>query len=68
MAGNLSMICAAWSSMAARYSADRAFWQSTLWIRRTGWVAAELELRWNRALARVGEIESRIAAHDGSTL
>ncbi|MER8911874.1 hypothetical protein NKH99_30240 [Mesorhizobium sp. M0854] len=31
-------------------------------------VAAELELRWNRALTRVGEIESRIAAQDGSTL
>ncbi|WP_287241542.1 hypothetical protein [Mesorhizobium sp.] len=24
-------------------------------------------MRWNRALARVGEIESRIAAHDAST-
>ncbi|MER9217304.1 recombinase family protein, partial [Mesorhizobium sp. M0663] len=30
-------------------------------------VAAELELRWNRALTRVGEIESRIAAHAAST-
>jgi hypothetical protein len=27
-------------------------------------VAAELELRWNRALERVDEIEARIAAHD----
>ena len=30
-------------------------------------VAAELEARWNRALTRVGEIESRIAAHDAAT-
>jgi hypothetical protein len=27
-------------------------------------VAAELELRWNRALTRVSEMEARIAAHD----
>jgi hypothetical protein len=27
-------------------------------------VAAELEVRWNRALTRVAEIEARIAAHD----
>ena len=30
-------------------------------------IAAELELRWNRTLARVGEIEAKIAAHDTST-
>jgi hypothetical protein len=29
-------------------------------------VAAELEARWNRALARAGEIEARIAAHDAA--
>src|SRR5216684_3985738 len=30
-------------------------------------LAAELELRWNSALTRVGEIETRIAAHDAAT-
>jgi hypothetical protein len=30
-------------------------------------IAAELELRWNSALTRVGEIETRIAAHDAAT-
>lgn len=52
---------------AARYSADRAFRQYDAIDPRNRLVAAELELRWNRALTRVGEIESRIAAHAAST-
>jgi len=52
---------------AARYSADRAFRQYDLIDPENRLVAAELEARWNRALARVGEIEARIAAHDAST-
>ncbi|MER8440154.1 hypothetical protein NKH36_30895 [Mesorhizobium sp. M1312] len=52
---------------AAPYSADRAFRQYDAIDPQNRLVAAELELRWNRALARVGEIESRIAAHDAST-
>ena len=36
-------------------------------IRENRLVAAELELRWNRTLIRVGEIESKIAAHDTAT-
>ena len=51
---------------AARYSADRAFRQYDTADPQNRLVAAELELRWNRALARVGEIETRIAAHDAS--
>ncbi|CDX11347.1 hypothetical protein MPL3356_10004 [Mesorhizobium plurifarium] len=51
---------------AARYSANRAFRQYDAIYPQNWLVAAELELRWNRALTRVGEIESRIAAHDGS--
>src|SRR5258708_37583486 len=31
-----------------------------------GLIGAELEWRWNSALTRVGEIETRIAAHDAS--
>ncbi|MER9664078.1 recombinase family protein [Mesorhizobium sp. M0159] len=52
---------------AARYNADRAFRQYDAIDPQNRLVAAELELRWNRALTRVGEIESRIAAHDAST-
>jgi DNA invertase Pin-like site-specific DNA recombinase len=52
---------------AARYGADRAFRQYDAADPQNRLVAAELELRWNRALARVGEIESRIAAHDALT-
>jgi hypothetical protein len=52
---------------AARYSADRAFRQYDAADPENRLVAAELELRWNQALTRVGEIESRIAAHDAST-
>ncbi|MER8886807.1 hypothetical protein [Mesorhizobium sp. M0816] len=52
---------------AARYNADRAFRQYDAIDPQNRLVAAELELRWNRALTPFGEIESRIAAHDAST-
>ncbi|WP_227698542.1 recombinase family protein [Sphingomonas hengshuiensis] len=52
---------------AASYDVDRAFRQYDATDPQNRLVAAELETRWNRALARVGEIEARIAAHDGST-
>jgi DNA invertase Pin-like site-specific DNA recombinase len=52
---------------AARYSADRAFRQYDAIDPQNRLIAAELELRWNSALTRVGEIETRIAAHDAST-
>jgi DNA invertase Pin-like site-specific DNA recombinase len=51
---------------AARYNADRAFRQYDATDPQNRLVAAELELRWNRTLARVGEIEAKIAAHDAS--
>jgi len=47
-----------------RYAADRAFRQYDATDPANRLVAAELELRWNRALERVDEIEARIAAHD----
>ncbi len=52
---------------AARYSADRAFRQYDANDPQNRLVAAELELRWNRALTHVGEIENKIAAHDAVT-
>jgi hypothetical protein len=52
---------------AARYSADRAFRQYDAIDPQNRLIAAELELRWNSALTRLGEIETRIAAHDAST-
>lgn len=52
---------------AARHTADRAFRQYDAADPENRLVAAELEVRWNRALAHVGEIESRIAAHDVAT-
>jgi DNA invertase Pin-like site-specific DNA recombinase len=51
---------------AARYSADRAFRQYDAADPENRLVAAELEARWNRTLAHVTEIESRIAAHDAA--
>ena len=47
---------------AARYAADRAFRQYAA-APANRLVAGELEARWNQALARVGEVESRIGAH-----
>jgi DNA invertase Pin-like site-specific DNA recombinase len=52
---------------AARYAADRAFRQYDAADPENRLVAAELELRWNRALARVREIEAKITAHDAAT-
>lgn len=42
----------------ACYSADRAFRQYNAIDPRNRLVAAELELRWNRTLTRVGEIRA----------
>jgi DNA invertase Pin-like site-specific DNA recombinase len=49
---------------AARYAADRAFRQYDAADPLNRHVAAELEVRWNRALERVAVLEERIAAHD----
>jgi DNA invertase Pin-like site-specific DNA recombinase len=49
---------------AARYAAERAFRQYDAADPQNRLVAAELEDRWNRALARVAEVKARIAAHD----
>lgn len=48
---------------AARYVADRAFRQYDATDPENRLVASELEARWNKALARVGEIEAKIAKH-----
>lgn len=50
----------------ARFAADRAFRQYDAADPENRLVAAELEVRWNRALARVGEIEDKIAAHEAT--
>src|SRR5271169_3691783 len=49
---------------AARYATDRAFRQYGAADPANRLVAGELEGRWNKALARVAEVESKIAAHD----
>jgi hypothetical protein len=49
---------------AARYAADRAFRQYDAADPANRLVAGELEARWNKALSRVAEVESKIAAHD----
>jgi DNA invertase Pin-like site-specific DNA recombinase len=51
---------------AASYAADRAFRQYDAADPENRLVTAELEVRWNRALAHVSEIESRIAVHDAT--
>jgi DNA invertase Pin-like site-specific DNA recombinase len=51
---------------AARYAVDRAFRQYDIADPANRLVAAELELRWNRALAHAGEVEAKIAAHDAT--
>jgi hypothetical protein len=51
---------------AARYAADRAFRQYDTADPENRLVTAELEARWNKALSRVDEIESRITAHDAA--
>jgi len=49
---------------AARYAADRTFRQYDATDPANRLVADELELRWNKALARVAEIEAKIAGYD----
>jgi DNA invertase Pin-like site-specific DNA recombinase len=49
---------------AARYAADRAFRQYDAADPGNRLVAGELETRWNKALARVTEVEAKIAGHD----
>ena len=51
---------------AARYAADRARRQYDAIDPANRLVAGELELRWNRALERVAEVEAKIAAHEAS--
>jgi hypothetical protein len=53
---------------AARYAADRAFRQYDAADPANRLVAGELEARWNKALARVAEIEGKIAAHDAASV
>jgi len=52
---------------AARYAADRAFRQYDAADPANRLVAGELEARWNQALARVAEVESRIMAHQAAS-
>src|SRR3954452_9312604 len=52
---------------AARYAADRAFRQYDAADPVNRLVAGELETRWNRSLARVAEVASKIAMHDAVT-
>jgi DNA invertase Pin-like site-specific DNA recombinase len=49
---------------AARFATDRAFRQYDASDPQNRLVAAELELRWNRALERVSNLQERIDAHD----
>ena len=51
---------------AARYATDRAFRQYDAADPANRLVAGELEGRWNKALARVAEVEGKIAAHDAA--
>jgi len=51
---------------AARYAAERAFRQYDAADPENRLVAGELEARWNRALARVAEIERHVAEHDAA--
>jgi hypothetical protein len=52
---------------AAHYAADKAFRQYDATDPANRLVAAELELRWNRTLERVTELEGRINRHVGET-
>jgi DNA invertase Pin-like site-specific DNA recombinase len=53
---------------AARYATDRAFRQYDAADPANRLVTGELETRWNKALARVTEVEGKIAAHDAVTV
>jgi DNA invertase Pin-like site-specific DNA recombinase len=52
---------------AARYAADRAFRQYDAADPANRLVASELEARWNQALTRVAEVESKISAHEAAS-
>ena len=52
---------------AARYAAERAFRQYDAADPVNRLVAGELEARWNTALGRVADVESKIATHDAAT-
>ena len=52
---------------AARFATDRAFRQYDAADPANRLVAGELEARWNKALARVAEVEGKLAAHDAET-
>ena len=52
---------------AARYAADRAFRQYDAADPENRLVTSELEVRWNKALGRVSEIEARMAKHQTTT-
>jgi hypothetical protein len=52
---------------AARYAANRAFRQYDAADPENRLVTSELEARWNKTLARVDEIENKIAGHDAAT-
>ena len=51
---------------AARYAADRAFRQYDAADPANRLVTAELEARWNKALAHAAEVEGKIATHDAA--
>jgi len=53
---------------AARYAADRAFRQYDAADPANRLVTGELEARWNKALARVAEVEAKITGHDAATV
>lgn len=53
---------------AARFAADRAFRQYDATDPHNRLVAAELELRWNRALERVADLQERIDTQDRQRL
>jgi DNA invertase Pin-like site-specific DNA recombinase len=52
---------------AARYAVDRAFRQYDAADPANRLVAGELETRWNNALRRVAEVETKIAEHTAGT-
>ena len=52
---------------AARYAADRAFRQYDAADPANRLVASELEARWNQALIRVAEVESKISAQEATS-
>ncbi len=51
---------------AARYAADRAFRQYDAADPVNRLVASELEVRWNKTLTRVAELENKLGAHEAA--